>query len=109
MDFDGASILVLGLAREGASLARFLTERGASVTVTDSAAEERLRERLAQLSSLPIAAVTGGDHPELVAGADRFFVSPGVPESNPVFQAAVERGLEIESMTTLFFELCRGH
>ena len=33
--FDGQQVTVVGLAREGTALARFLTERGATVTVTD--------------------------------------------------------------------------
>src|SRR5947209_179218 len=108
MDFDGTRILILGMAREGVSLARFLAHRGASVTVTDSAQEERLRERLVALAACGVRTVVGGDHAELLESADRFFVSPGVPESNSVFQAALSRGFTIESMTTLFFELCPG-
>src|SRR4051812_18979861 len=108
MNVDGTRILILGLAREGVSLARFFAERGAVVTVTDSASPDRLRERIHGLGGLPVRLVIGGDHPELVAEADLFYVSPGVPESNTVYRAALEAGLLVESMTTLFFDLCPG-
>jgi UDP-N-acetylmuramoylalanine--D-glutamate ligase len=55
-----------------------------------------------------VRVAAGGNHPELVEEADRFFVSPGVPETSPVYVAAIGRGLQIESMTTLFFDLCPG-
>lgn len=103
-----ASPLVLGLAREGASLARFLADMGAQVTVTDARSAPQLGGRVAALEGRAARLVLGGDHPELVAAADALFVSPGVPETNPVFSAAVEAGLPVRSMTTLFLDLCPG-
>lgn len=105
MDVRHKRTLILGLGREGASLAHFLGARGARVIVTDAAPRSRLAPRV---ESLPRDAriVAGGDHPELVDEADLLFVSPGVPQSNPVYRAAVARGMPIESMTTLFFALC---
>lgn len=108
MGIEGARILILGLAREGVSLARFFAEEGALVTVTDSAPDERLTARLQALHGLPIRSVLGGDHPELVLEADTLYVSPGVPEGNPVYRAARDVNLPIQSMTTLFFDRCPG-
>lgn len=107
MQYQNQRILILGLAREGVSLARFFAERGARVTVTDLASAERLRPRLEVLQGLPVQYVLGDHFPELVCDADAFFVSPGVPESNPVYEAARRTGLAIRSMTSLFFDLCR--
>jgi UDP-N-acetylmuramoylalanine--D-glutamate ligase len=98
-------VLILGLAREGESLARYFRAQGARVIVTDQAPAERLRERSDRLGSA-VELHLGGDFPDLVERADRFFVSPGVPLENPVYEAARARGLRIESMTTLFFDLC---
>jgi UDP-N-acetylmuramoylalanine--D-glutamate ligase len=108
MDIQGKRVLVLGLAREGVTLARYLCEQGADVTATDNADGEKLRERLGTLDGLPVRTMVGGDHPELLAGADAVFVSPGVPEGNPIYEEAARRNIPIESMTTLFFELCPG-
>jgi UDP-N-acetylmuramoylalanine--D-glutamate ligase len=107
MNIAGGRALILGLGREGASLASFLADGGADVTVTDSAPAESLAGRSHDLPPT-VRLVLGGDHPELVRDADRFFTSPGVPESSPVYAAARGRGLVIESMTTLFFERCQA-
>ena len=108
MDTHGKNVLILGLAREGAALARYLARQGARVTVTDSASREQLRDRVRGLSGMGIRFLLGGHHPELLEKTELFFVSPGVPEQNPVFRAAGQAGLPIQSMTTLFFELCPG-
>jgi UDP-N-acetylmuramoylalanine--D-glutamate ligase len=108
MEVRGKRVLILGFAREGESLARYLAGAGARVTVTDAAPAAGFADRVQRLQQLPIELVLGGHYPELVEDTDLFFVSPGVPESSPVFAAARARGLPIESMTTLFFGLCPG-
>jgi len=91
MQINGKNVLILGLAREGVSLARFLARQGAAVTATDSAPASTLRERVDSVGMSSVRFVLGGDHPDLVREADVFFVSPGVPDSNSVYRAAVER------------------
>lgn len=108
MDFQDRDVLILGLGREGLSLARFLSGRGARVTVTDLATPEKLGNRLKELHGGAAHLVLGGHHPELVEEAEVVFVSPGVPEDNPVYAAARKAHLPIASMTTLFFDLCPG-
>ena len=121
MDVRGKRVLILGLAREGASLARFLARQGADVVVTDVAPPHRLQGRTCSAAKAgnggpaygrrgrpSVRFVLGGHHPELVSGTELFFVSPGVPETNPVYRAADQAGLRIQSMTTLFFDLCPG-
>lgn len=108
MDLLDKRALVVGLAREGQALAQFLAGHGACVTVTDVLEESRLHERAADLKDRGVRLVLGGHHPELAFESDLFFVSPGVPEDNPVYAAARDREMPIESMTTLFFALCPG-
>jgi UDP-N-acetylmuramoylalanine--D-glutamate ligase len=106
--FDGKRVLVLGLAREGVSLARFLRREGATVTATDNADRSALPAQLSSLDESQVRIVLGGVHPELVSEADAVFVSPGVPETNAVYIEASRRGTPVGSMTTLFFDLCPG-
>ncbi|GAC1445498.1 MAG: UDP-N-acetylmuramoyl-L-alanine--D-glutamate ligase [Chloroflexota bacterium] len=107
MDWKDKRVLILGLAREGESLALYLHSQGARVTVTDSASEDVLKHRVAALGA-NIHCELGGTFPHLVSGAEYLFVSPGVPEINEVYRAAREAGIPIRSMTTLFFDLCPG-
>ena len=74
-EIDGTRALILGLAREGTALARFLAEHGARVTVTDVKPAEALSERLSALAGLPVRVALGG-HPEsLLDECDVIFVS----------------------------------
>jgi UDP-N-acetylmuramoylalanine--D-glutamate ligase len=54
---------MLGLARQGVALARYLAEAGASVTITDQQPAERLEAPMAALSDLPMRYALGG-HPK---------------------------------------------
>lgn len=108
MDLEGKRCLVLGLAREGVSLARYLVAEGAEVTVTDRAPASDLAARVRSLRDVPVRVVLGGEYPDLVGENDYLFTSPGIPESNAVYRAAMTRGVPVESMTTLFFQRCPG-
>jgi UDP-N-acetylmuramoylalanine--D-glutamate ligase len=100
------SVLVVGLAREGTALARFLVERGARVTVTDIKPVEALGENVIALAGLPIRYVLGGHPLSLLEEVDIVFVSPGVPLEIPLLVQARQRNLPLSSETRLFTRLC---
>ena len=106
MEFAGKRATIIGLAREGTALARFLAERGASVTVSDLKGAEELEENIAALEGLPIRYALDGHPPEILDDADVLFVSPGVPLEAPIVAEARRRGIPISSETRLFVELC---
>lgn len=106
MDLAGKRAMVIGLAREGTALARFLAGRGAEVTVSDLKEAEELEENITKLKGLPIRFVLGGHPREILNQADVLFLSPGVPKDAPIVAAAQGRGIPISSETKLFFELC---
>ncbi|WP_420641863.1 UDP-N-acetylmuramoyl-L-alanine--D-glutamate ligase [Candidatus Leptofilum sp.] len=94
-ELAGRRLLILGLARQGKALARFATEAGAAVTVTDLRSPEKLRDILDELQDLNIRYVLG-EHPmELVDEADILAVSGGVPLEAPLVQAAQAKGIPI--------------
>ena len=97
---------VVGLAREGENLARFLVAEGADVLVTDVRPSEALAEPLARLAALPLRYALGGHPVEAVLDADVVFVSPGVPPEIPLLVEARRRGIPISSATRLFFARC---
>lgn len=103
--FDNQRVTVVGLAREGTALARFLVERGAIVTVTDQQDRRTLRAQLTALAKLPINYCLG-DHPPEIFEADILFLSPGVPFDGPLAQEARRRGIPLSSETRLFTRLC---
>ena len=106
MDFKGKRATIIGLAREGTALARFLAEQGAIVTVSDLKNEEELQESIAKLKGLPIRFVLGGHPGAILDQTDILFLSPGVPLEAPIVAEAKKRGIPISSETGLFTELC---
>ncbi len=105
-NFTGTRALVVGLAREGTALTRFLVERGARVTVTDVKPAETLADSVAALADLSVSYALGGHPLMLLDDADILFVSPGVPLEIPFLVEARRRGLPLSSETRLFTRLC---
>ncbi|MHB8991844.1 MAG: UDP-N-acetylmuramoyl-L-alanine--D-glutamate ligase, partial [Chloroflexota bacterium] len=106
--FGGKRVTVVGLAREGVSLVRFLAEVGARVTANDRATADQLGGTLASLEQQPVRFVLGGHPSEIFLEADTVFVSPGVPLQMAPLVEARRLGVPLSSETQLFFELCRG-
>ncbi len=104
--WKGKQILILGLARQGTALARFLAEAGAEVTVSDLRAEAALGDRLAELADLPIRYVLG-EHPfSLLKGTDLLCLSGGVPVESPIVVEAGRRGIPLSNDAQIFMEGC---
>jgi UDP-N-acetylmuramoylalanine--D-glutamate ligase len=91
MDLQGKNILVVGLARTGVAVARFLAERGARVTVTDMRDETALAPCLESLAGLDIDYDLGHHTPHYFLMADLIVASPGVPlEIRPLAMARAQ-------------------
>jgi len=103
---EGKRVVVLGLARQGTALARFLVQAGAEVTVSDRQDEEALTDRLAELADLPIRYVLG-EHPlSLLNRADLLCLSGGVPVGIPIVVEAQRRSIPLSNDAQLFLERC---
>lgn len=93
--------LVYGLGESGVAATRALTERGEEVRVADAQDSERLRDTLADLGVEGV--LEAG--PDVLNGAGRVVVSPGVHPRDPVLWAAHERGVPVVSEVALGLEL----
>jgi UDP-N-acetylmuramoylalanine--D-glutamate ligase len=92
MELKDKKIMVVGLARTGVAVARFLALQGARVTVTDMREEESLAESLAELADLDIDFELGRHVPQSFLMADLIVVSPGVPmDIRPLAMARSQR------------------
>jgi UDP-N-acetylmuramoylalanine--D-glutamate ligase len=104
---SGQRALVIGLAREGVDLTRFLSRHGASVTVTDTKPHESLRDSIAQLDGArDVTYHLGGHSLEDVDRANVVYASPGVPPENELLVRAQATGVRQSSLVELFFQLC---
>jgi UDP-N-acetylmuramoylalanine--D-glutamate ligase len=79
VDLSGMRILVVGLARTGMAVARFLTDRGARVTGLDSRGREVLEKESPELQQLEMDFYDLNREHKVLARADLIVLSPGVP------------------------------
>jgi UDP-N-acetylmuramoylalanine--D-glutamate ligase len=102
----GQRAVVVGLAREGTDLTRYLLAHGADVRVTDRRPAADLAPALEALAGLPVAYALDGHPREVLDDADVLYLSPGVPPELPLIVEARRRGLRLSSATELFLERC---
>ncbi len=91
----GARVVVVGAAKSGVSLARFLLSRQASVVVTDSRDATALGPEVSALERAGARLELGGHDPDTFARAELIAVSPGVPLTIPPLAAARKAGVRI--------------
>ncbi len=103
-DWTGARVLILGAARQGQALARWLARHGARVTLSDSRGEEHFASARAALADLPIQWALGGHPLELLEGTDLLCLSGGVPTNIPIVEETVRRGIPLSNDTQIFME-----
>ncbi len=101
---NGKTVAVLGFARQGKALARWLPTIGARVRVSDGKSAEQLKLNPAEYPSVEF--VLGGHPPELLDGLDVLCISGGVPLDLPIVLEAVKRGIRITNDAQLFMERC---
>jgi UDP-N-acetylmuramoylalanine--D-glutamate ligase len=106
-EWSGRHVLILGAARQGAALARYLVQHGAHVTLNDRQPEEKLGAAMAALRDLgkSVRWVTGGHPLELLDQTDLVCVSGGVPLNNPIIAEAKVRGIPLSNDSQIFLEV----
>ncbi|MCP4539057.1 MAG: UDP-N-acetylmuramoyl-L-alanine--D-glutamate ligase [Chloroflexi bacterium] len=102
----GKRVVVLGLARQGTALARFLAQVGAEVTVSDMRNKAALADPLAELADLPIRYVLGKHPMNLLKGADLLCISGGVPLDIPIVTEAQQRSIPLSNDAQIFLDRC---
>jgi UDP-N-acetylmuramoylalanine--D-glutamate ligase len=108
-DWNGKRILILGAARQGLALARWLSLHGARVTLSDMRGETDLRLARESLAEYPIQWVLGGHPLELLDATDVLCLSGGVPLTLPIVAEAVKRGIPLSNDSQIFMDVvpCR--
>lgn len=104
-DWNGKRILILGAARQGIALARWLARHGAYVTMSDSRQREDLDSARASLADTNVEWAPGGHPLELLDHADVLCPSGGVPLTLPIIQEAIKRGIPLTNDTQIFMEV----
>jgi UDP-N-acetylmuramoylalanine--D-glutamate ligase len=91
----GARVVVVGAAKSGLALARFLLGEGARVVLSDARQAEALDPAVRELAGRGAVLELGGHREDTLASADLVAVSPGVPLALPPIAAARRRGVRV--------------
>lgn len=103
-DWNNKRVLVIGAARQGLALARFLCSRGAKVILNDKRTAEQMKSEKQMLSALQVEWVLG-EHPlSLLDRVDMVCLSGGVPLTLPIVVEAQKRSLPISNDSQIFME-----
>ena len=103
MDLKGKNVLVIGLARTGRECARFLTQQGAKVSISDLRNAAELSQDMASLAGLSLSYLLGGEERSWLEGIDYVVPSPGVPMENLLLREAVARKIPVLSEVELAY------
>lgn len=106
LDWRGRRVTVMGLGvfGGGEGAVRFLSARGASVTVTDLKGAADLGDVVTRIRGLPGVELKLGRHDEAdFRGKDAIVASPAVRRDNPLLQTAIAAGVPLTSEMNLFW------
>jgi UDP-N-acetylmuramoylalanine--D-glutamate ligase len=115
--FAGRPVAVLGLARSGIALARFLADRGAAVTAYDVRPARDLADALVALGGRPVRLLAGPDldPAEVLRGQALVACSPSISSRFPTTEPRLRHALgaleaqgrvPVVSEVDLFLRLC---
>jgi len=99
---DGKTVVVLGFARQGQALARWLPTVGAKVIVSDTRDLGDMADSLLDFLDADIQYALGGHPLELLDVADLICLSGGVSPEIPFCKTAIERHIPLSNDAQLF-------
>lgn len=103
-NWNGKRVLILGAARQGLALARWLSLHGAHVTLSDRRNADDLRLERESLAEFPIEWALGGHPLELLDSTDVLCLSGGIPLTLPIVAEAIRRGIPLSNDSQIFME-----
>lgn len=104
-NWTNTHVLILGAARQGLALARWLARHGAHVTVNDSRREEELASAKKSLAEVNVTWAVGGHPLELLDTTEVLCLSGGVPLTLPIVEEAIKRGIPLSNDSQIFMEV----
>jgi UDP-N-acetylmuramoylalanine--D-glutamate ligase len=112
MDWQGKRVIVIGAARQGIALARYLALCGAHVVLNDKKSADQLQSAIDMCRDLDSDIKNRidwsfGDHSTaLLDGADLVCPSGGVPLDLPLVLEAIRRRIPLSNDSQIFLEVC---
>ncbi|HPH95573.1 MAG TPA: UDP-N-acetylmuramoyl-L-alanine--D-glutamate ligase [Anaerolineaceae bacterium] len=105
MNWQDRKVLIIGAARQGLALARYLAGKGAQVRVNDQRTPEQLQAAVDSLAGCAVAWILGAHPFSALDGVDLVCLSGGVPLTLPIVVEAQRRGLALSNDSQIFMDL----
>jgi len=103
-NWSGKHVLILGAARQGQALARYLAGQNAHVILSDRNSSAQMMELAAEFEHRGIECIFGSHPLELLDRVELVCLSGGIPLTLPIVQTAVERGIPLTNDSQIFME-----
>ncbi len=103
-DWQNKNILILGAARQGLALARYLAKHGAKVTLNDKRMPHELKAEQEALKDVDVEWVLGAHFSSLLKGKDLLCLSGGIPLNLSIVRDAQRRKIPLSNDTQIFLE-----
>lgn len=108
IQLGGKRVLVVGLARTGTATALFCAKRGATVTVTETQPEAKVRDVAEKLRAAGVRLEFGAHSENIFLEQDLIIPSPGVPSNLPPLVEAHRKGVTVWSEIELASRFLSG-
>jgi UDP-N-acetylmuramoylalanine--D-glutamate ligase len=104
VDWRMKRVVIIGAARQGMALARYLTSQGAQVILTDHRQADELLKEQGKLADCGVKWALGGHPTNLLDFCDLVCPSGGVPLTIPFVIEAQARGIPVSNDSQIFLE-----
>jgi UDP-N-acetylmuramoylalanine--D-glutamate ligase len=98
-------VLIIGAARQGLALSRYLSAKGCPVTLNDSRTAEHLKKAVDSLADTTVKFLFGNHPMEVLDGITLVCLSGGVSPTLPLVQEAMNRGIPVSNDAQIFMEM----
>lgn len=103
-NWSGKRVLIIGAARQGLALARFLANRGATVTLNDQRSHSELASEIESLKETGVKWSLGNHEVNLLEKVDTISLSGGIPLNLPILQQANHQEIPLTNDAQIFLE-----
>jgi UDP-N-acetylmuramoylalanine--D-glutamate ligase len=104
-NWSNERVLVIGAARQGLALTRYLCSKGCRVTLNDNRNADQLVKALESINGLPVHLILGGHPIEALDNISLVCISGGVSPEMPLVLEAQSRNIPITNDTQIFMEM----
>ncbi|MFW5714256.1 MAG: UDP-N-acetylmuramoyl-L-alanine--D-glutamate ligase, partial [Brevefilum sp.] len=104
IEWKDMQVVMIGAARQGVALSRYMAQHGASVILNDRRPEEELQAVREELADFDITWVTGSHPSYILDDADLVCLSGGIPLDLPLVQEAIRRNIPLSNDSQIFLD-----